>query len=552
MRKHRALVVAVGLAALCVAYRRDANEHKLRLYDRFHLPGYDPWVYVAMAENPGFFTVAPWGYRVLSPWLAHLAGLAPVLGPGDEVRGFRRISLAATTLAGALLFLWLRRLGTSEGVSLATVVFFALSEPVDEIIRVPFLAEPTGIVLELLLLLVLEAGGSLPLLWAVLVPGALAKEIFVLLLPGVFFALWPRLGARRALLRTLAAAAPVVATHLLLRQWWAPYPSLSASRALPADQIWLSLYRIAAAAGDWWRPVAATGLPLALLAALLPRAGGFLRRYGYMLALTLVLPFAAGVYVGGASPSPFFFVEDVSRLLLYALPLVIPLALLALDRLRSGAGFAAPAAGAPDEGTAPGRIAQWAAGVVGAAFLAFPFAVLDRYRRVDLRGSRDGPLILAVSRDSPRFAARLERGRAVFYEPVQRRFDRDRSDMRDLERMRWFLRDGWGPMPQYGMGAVRMHAREASLLLPCFSPQDLDVVIALRVKSPQLLTVSVNGRSIGELSPDPSTERSALRIPARALFRGDNVVTLARRGPDTSPVDLVALTVRPTKPRSSP
>jgi hypothetical protein len=247
-------------------------------------------------------------------------------------------------------------------------------------------------------------------------------------------------------------------------------------------------------------------------------------------------------------------VEDVSRLLLYALPLTLPLALLALDRLRRGASLAARAPDAPDEGrgTAPGRVAKWAAAAVGAAFLAFPFTVLDRYRRVDLRGSRDGPLILAVSRDSPRFAARLERGRAVFYEPVQRRFDRDRSDMRDLERMRWFLRDGWGPMPQYGMGVVRMHAREASLLLPCFSPQDLDVVIALRVKSPQLLAVSVNGRSIGELSPDPSTERSALRIPAPALFRGDNVVTLGRQGPDTSPVDLVALTVRPTKERSSP
>jgi hypothetical protein len=534
------------MAVLCIAYRRDANESKLRLYDRFHLPGYDSWVYVAMAENPGFFTVAPWGYRVLSPWLAHLASLAPLRGPGDEVRGFRRVGLSCTTLACVLLYLWLRRLGRGVGTSLAALVFFALSEPVDEIVRVPFLAEPVSIVLFLLLLLALEAGGSLPLLWAVLVPGALAKEIFALLLPGVFFALWPRLGARRAFLRTLAAAAPALAAHFLLRRWWAPYPPLSAAAAPGADELWSSLARIAAAAGDWWRPLAAAGLPLAVVGAFLPGARGLLRRYGFVLGLTIALPFAAGVYVGESSPSPYFFVEDVSRLLLYALPLLLPLALVALDRLRIGAGGSAATDGAdPGRGTGPGLGARWTGGLVAAAFLAFPLVVLDRYRRADLRGSRDGPLVMAVSRDSPRFAARLERGRAVFYEPVQRRFDAGRSDMRDLERMRWFLRDGWGPMPQYGMGVVRLQAREGSLLLPCFRPEDLDVVIALRVKGPQVLAVAVNGRSVGELGLAPSTRRSAFRVPADVLFRGDNVVTLSRPGPDSGPVDLLALTVRP-------
>src|SRR5262249_20162633 len=168
LRRHRPPAPPFGLSALCVGYRRETNAHKLRLYDRFHLPGYDPWVYMAMAEGPGFFTVAPWGYRVLPPWLAHVAALAPWRGTGDEVRGFRRVGFVSVAVAGALLFQWLRRLRRSQPLALGAVVFFALSTPVDEVVRVPFLAEPVGIVLTLALLLTLDAGRTLPLLPAAL------------------------------------------------------------------------------------------------------------------------------------------------------------------------------------------------------------------------------------------------------------------------------------------------------------------------------------------------------------------------------------------------
>jgi hypothetical protein len=499
-----------------------------------------------MAEGPGFFTVAPWGYRVLPPWLAHVAALAPWRGTGDEVRGFRRVGFSSITVSGALLFLWLRRIGRSEPLALGAVLFFALSTPVDEIVRVPFLAEPVGILLTLVLLLTLEGGGSLALLGAVFAAGALTKEIFVLLLPGVFFALRPRGGARRAVLATLVAGASAGAIHVWLRNVWAPYPPLAPAAPLGAADVGRSLGHIAEAWPEWGVTLAAAGLPLAFLGAVLPSSRGFLARYGYMLAVTLALPFAAGVYVGESSPAPSFFSEDVDRLLIYALPFVLALALLALERLGRARAQRETVADGANRAHRTSHVANAAAGLGGVALLLFPFAVLDRYRRADLRGSRDGPLVLAIARDTARFATRLERGRPVAYDPPQRRFDRDRSDMRDLERMRWFLRDGWGTRPQYGMGAVRMQAREASLLVPCFTPRDLEVVVTLRGKTAETVTVRVNGTAVGELRAEASGQPAIVRVPAALLFRGDNVLGLVRPDGDArGTVDLLALLVRP-------
>lgn len=46
-------------------------------YDRFVLPAFDGHVYAATAEQPRLFTVAPWGYRILEPWLARLERAPP-------------------------------------------------------------------------------------------------------------------------------------------------------------------------------------------------------------------------------------------------------------------------------------------------------------------------------------------------------------------------------------------------------------------------------------------------------------------------------------------
>jgi hypothetical protein len=121
--------------------------------------------------------------------------------------------------------------------------------------------------------------------------------------------------------------------------------------------------------------------------------------------------------------------------------------------------------------------------------------------------------------------------------------------MRDLERMRWFLREGWGARPQYGMSAVRMQARQASLLIPCFTSRDLEVLMTLRVKTAAVVGVRVNGTPIGEIRAEPLGAAATVRVPGERLFRGDNVLTLVRpEGDERGPVDLLAFVVRPAAP----
>src|SRR6185436_13634370 len=133
---------------------------------------------------------------------------------------------------------------------------------------------------------------------------------------------------------------------------------------------------------------------------------------------------------------------DVPRLLLYALPVLIPLALSALEGIWP--------ASAPWVTRAPGPAAGRAAWVVALLVALAPFLLLDRYRRIDLRGPRDGPYVLAVCRESWRAARRLERGEAVVLDPEGFRWDP--ASREAVGGMRWFLREGWGENPHYGTG----------------------------------------------------------------------------------------------------
>src|SRR5207245_4805644 len=151
--------------------------------------------------------------------------------------------------------------------------------------------------------------------------------------------------------------------------------------------------------------------PLAAAGALRARARPFVLRYGWLAPILLGLPLLAASYVSGS-----FFAADVTRLLLYALPLLLPLALMAV--------FPVTASSAADPARPAGPAHSWsdrACGAIAAGLvLALPF-LLDRYRRVDLRSTRDGPLVLALCRESLQAANRLGRGRrGGFHAAVQR------------------------------------------------------------------------------------------------------------------------------------
>jgi hypothetical protein len=513
--------------AVIFARHRSIQDPHVR-HDRFTLPAFDAYAYMAMAEHPAFFTVSPWGYRLLTPSIVH------VLPVPNEARGFRYVTLAGLTLAGALLFLFLCRLGHAPWAALIGVVAFTLSPPVGQAIRNRFLAEPLGIALVVGFLLALEAGAGLAVLCLLATLAALCKEgLLVILLPLVFFAYLEREGPWRAVRAMAIVSVPAVVVAVGLPAWWTPH--------LPASLPRLEPWRAAAAAArawrEWWASLLLAGLtPLAVLGALRTPARPVLRRYGYLLLVAFVAPFAAATYTGEGGPG-HFFAADVPRLLLYALPVIVALALLALDRVWPHHRPPPPQVVLPS----PVRAA---AALAAAAAVALPFAAVDRYRRVDLRGARDGPYVLAVCRESLRTAGRLERGQAVAFDALTQRFAWGESDAGELGRMRWFLRGGWGALAHYGTGEIEMREGQAELLLPMFRPQDLDLELVTVAPAGTRLGIAVNGRPVGETASDRG--RTVVRLPAALLFRGDNAVTLsASDGAPGARLRSFALTPRP-------
>jgi hypothetical protein len=477
-------------------------------HDRFTLPAFDAYAYMAMADHPSFFTVAPWGYRVLTPWLVH------ALPVSNVARGFRYVTLGALTLAGGILFVFLWRLGHGPWAALIGVGAFALSPPVGLVIRNPFLADPLGIVLVLLFLLALEAAAGVAVLCLLAVLAALCKEgLLAILLPLVLLVHREREGMRRALRAAAIVSVPAIVVAAGLPAWWTPHLAGSLPRFAP----WAAATAAARAWRDWWIPMLLGGLTaVAVLGALRQRARPILKRYGYVLAVTLAAPLAAATYTGEGGPG-HFFAADVPRLLLYALPVLIALALVALDRIW-------PHMGPPPEPRPFPTAVRTAAALLAVAATVGPFLFGDRYRRLDLRGARDGPYVLAFARETLRTAGRLERSQAVFFTPETQRFAWGDSDPGDLGRMRWFLREGWGDRAHYGIGEIVMQRAQASLILPCLRPHDLDLELRTEPPDGASLRVALNGRPLAETSPGGG--RLVVPVPASLLFRGDNVVTL--------------------------
>jgi hypothetical protein len=503
-------MLAVALTAGAVAWQQARQRDPHVTYGRFQLPGFDAYVYVAMAERPQVFTVSPWGYRLLPPSIVHALPFRNV------VRGFRLVSFLAIALAGGLLYMFLRFRGHAAWAAVLGVALFGLTPPMARAVETPFLGEPVGILLAIALLVAIESGAGWGTLALLAVLEVLAKDgaLVLALVPAVVIGRWPA-GRRPALAAALALALPALALTPLLRAWWTPHiPSIRA----PLD---LELVRAALVTlQDAWPATALAVLvggllPIAALGALRGAGRAYLRQYGISLMLTMVIAFLAWLNVPSREPVPLFG-ANFERILLYAVPLLVPLVLIALDRLVPSLEPRIAVRG-PRSQLVPAALAAVAA--------ALPFALVDRYRRVDLQGSRDGPLVLAVARETWRTAARIESGDTVVFDPQSRRFAWGESDPGQLGRMRWFLRDGWGGRSHYGTGEIVMHAAEATLILPVLEPSNLEVRLRMMSPSPVRLALSVNGHTVGAWMADRSAAEQAFRLPARALVRGDNLVT---------------------------
>ncbi len=327
-----------------------------------------------------------------------------------------------------------------------------------------FLAEPVAVLLEVALLLALQSGAGLGPLCLIAVLGTLAKEFFVLLVPVALV-----VGPRPMLPRVRKAAvlfAVALGTALALRWWWTPHLPAPLPAASPATFL-LALHRFHDSFPEWWRSALLAGVaPLAVLGALRAAAAPVRSVAVYVVALAVIPPFLNPVT---------FFPSDVPRLLIYTLPGRDP-----PRRLRpDGAGVARAAAGlaprAESRGWSP-RCWRWRR-----RWRRSPSSTATAAPTSPARGTGRTCSSSAARRCARRAVS--SRGEEVALDPSERRYAWGDSHPSEMDRMRWFLREGWGERAHYGTGEVTMHAERASVLLPVLVPADLSA--ALHVQAPR-------------------------------------------------------------------
>jgi hypothetical protein len=524
----RDLTLAAAATAGALGLQVVRHLEAIRGYRAPPLPAFDAYVYVAMAEHPTVFTVAPWGHRILTPWLARAVPFAPLSV------AFPVVTVGAFALACLLLYAFLRRRGHRPWAASIGVVAFALSPPVGELIAAPFLVEPLACALLIALLLALEMGLGVATLALIAVLGVLAKEVVLLFLPVVYFAARTDRGSRAAR-DAIVVGAAALAALLLLRVVWTPHlstplPDLGAERF---RLLWTS---VRFEPMRWLAVAAVGGLTLAAIAgALRASARPFLRRYAWVLAATLVQPLLAHYAIQQV-------VGEMNRYLLYAVPVLVALALLALDRF-------VPNLEPPPAPLAPGRRVSRIAAMGAALAIVVPLLLVDRYRRLDLQGRRDGNYILGFCHGTLTAARKLRDGAPVLLRMEERRFDPQRFEPEMYERMRWFLREGWGNAPEYVTDEALMQWDRATVVLPCYAPAPIEVTLAMSAARETAVRVSANGQRLGEGTIGTARTRLRFLVPAEVLLRGDNLVTLETSDAAATAPRLYALAYSPT-PRS--
>ena len=498
-----AFLLACLIGGALVTYHHRAHFDPHIVWDGFSLPGFDAHVYLAMAEEPRVFTLGPWGYRILLPSL-----LSTFLPPRLLVAGFDWAARVALVLASGLLFAYLRVLGATLRAALLAVLAMMLTPSVGAVFANPFLVEPFALMLLLVALIAIEANAGA---WAIalsLVLLSLSKEIWLLLLPLVFLKNLAQ-GPQESILRTLRIAAPALWVNLLMRWLWAPQ-----SGTTPSGNDYLGAF--ASITSNLWvlaPQFLLGGLTVAALLALYrEEARGYLLRHALTLLPLLALPLFAAAYTGeGAATS--FFTDDVRRLLIYVIPFTAALAV----HLDPGHGAAA----AWPASLPRARAAQ----ALVMLFLVAPLA-LDRYSRIDLGTSRDGPYVLGFARETLRTARRLDRGDTVVLDPAERRFAWGASPPSELQKLRFFLGNGFGPLAHYGIHDIRMREASATLVVPVLEPRRLAIKATMDARESVWVTFLAGGSKVGEALVGPQAVAVTLDVGGARLFRGDNPIEM--------------------------
>lgn len=467
-------------------------------YDRFVLPAFDGHVYDAMAESPRVFTLAPWGYRILEPWMVHL-----LPAPSAAV-GFYWLNLLLLSGVVFAVGSWLRRLGFSSASAALASGAFAVSPPMRVILEYQILVDPLAVLLLVLLLDQLLEPDVLVLM-ALTTAAALTKETCLLFLTLLPIPLVRRTGIARGLFDSVVVSAPALFVSVLLRVMWgspAPPPT-------PFSILDVTLGRAIASSRDLVTAAALSGLILPALAGLVREPSMTLRIQGALLWM-----FTFGLILA----NPYHYsVSDLPRLSIFAWPALLPLALVGLGFKRT-----------PPPSGPPGRWAPLRApiAILTLAICLSLVALTDPYRRAPFAASPDPVALVGRVRETLKTARALERGEVFVFDAWSGRFAAPVAEPFNLtegRRQRWFLYDGFGRDAVFGSGAPAFQ-QEARLLLPIMVPRTMAVSMEFEGPKNTEVSVSLAGRHIASIRAGPPGGKFS--IPAGLLIRGDNLLRL--------------------------
>ncbi len=275
-------------------------------------PGFDAHIYVAMAESPATFTMAPFGYRIGVPFLAQAL-------PIPLETAFKALCAIGLLLTLFLAYFFFLELGFSHLLSLLGVSFLGAAPQIPIYLQNYFLVDPLALAAVVGLLVLVERGKATGATAFLLLIASLCKESAFYVVPVLYLRLSEgRLVDLKAARRTLLVCLPAIAAALILRFGWADdaplFPYLSPLAI--AQRPWFGsaeVYR------DLWKYSFAYLSVLALINAASASWRDFTRRYAPYLALVLIQLLVA---------------TDTRRLLFFGFPVIIPLALAEFQRIR--------------------------------------------------------------------------------------------------------------------------------------------------------------------------------------------------------------------------
>lgn len=493
-RRDRFLAAAPALGLL--AYGLSIGPH----YDRYVLPAFDGHAYAVMAEAPRFFTLAPWGYRILAPWIVHL------LPVSSAAVGFYWLNLVLMAAAIFAIGRWLRRLGFSHPASALASAAFAISPPVLILLDYQVLVDPMAL---LLLVLILDEllEPNLLVLMALLAASSLTKEtglLWIVLLP-LYLVRDGRLA--RGLLDSAAVAAPALGFAMLLRFiWGTPDPP---PYSFPVLQV--TLGRVIASGVALVSAALLSGLVFPAFIGLFREGSAALRIQGVVL-----WSFTFGLILS----NPYLYsVADLPRLSLLAWPALLPLAL-------SGLGFKrVPPPPRPPRNE---RLRN-AASILTLLLCLAAVAATDPYQRAPFVAPHSPVVVAGRVRETLKTAAVLESGGAFTFDAGSGKFAvpiEESFNLTEARRHRWFLLEGFGRDAVFKSGSPEFRG-EARLILPLLVPRTVTLSMEFEGPPGAQVTISVAGREVAAVPT--GVVGGVFQIPASLLIRGDNVLRL--RGP---------------------